>query len=175
MDSAKVATGAALPERKFGPLTKTDIVRYQGASGDFNPIHHDEAFAAAAGMPGVFSVGMLQAGYLGTYCVELFGPESVRRIAVRFADQVWPGDRLTCRGVVTDVVSTDDGRCAELELSISRAEDGVAVSATATVLLGSELQGTARKGVEHVWTCTGHRRHGRGRRRHGEVVAAPRC
>lgn len=128
--SGDLTVGAALPERRFGPQTRTDIVRYQGASGDFNPIHHDDEFARSAGMPGVFSVGMLQAGYLGTYCVDLFGAHSVRRLSVRFAEQVWPGDELVCRGVVTEL-----GRTAELDLTITRADGGVAVSASATVVL----------------------------------------
>ena len=126
--------GAILPERRFGPQTLTDIVRYQGASGDFNPIHHDDAFARSAGMPGVFSVGMLQAGYLGTYCVELFGPESVRRLSVKFVDRVWPGDELVCRGVVTELNPvTGGGATAELDLTVTRAQGELVVSATATV------------------------------------------
>ncbi len=133
-DSDLVA-GAALPERRFGPQTRTDIVRYQGASGDFNPVHHDDEFARSANMPSVFSVGMLQAGYLGTYCVELFGPESVRRLSVRFAEQVWPGDELVCRGTVSTLTSTEEGPAAELELSVGRIDGGVAVSASATVLV----------------------------------------
>ncbi|OBK88454.1 MaoC/PaaZ C-terminal domain-containing protein [Mycolicibacter sinensis] len=137
---ARFGAGAALPERRFGPQTHTDIIRYQGASGDFNPIHHDLEFARSAGMPGVFSVGMLQAGYAATYCVDLFGPSSVRRLAVRFAEQVWPGDELVCRGTVTAVTSTDDGDTAEIELTISRAPGGVAVSGSATVLLESSAE-----------------------------------
>jgi acyl dehydratase len=133
---AELRAGTALPERHFGPQTRTDIVRYQGASGDFNPIHHDDDVARSGGMPGVFSVGMLQAGYLGTYCVELFGPESVRRLSVRFAEQVWPGDELVCRGVVSAVTPTGDGRSAELDLTIGRTDGGVAVSASATVVIG---------------------------------------
>lgn len=136
LSPADLEVGTALPERRFGPQTCTDIVRYQGASGDFNPIHHDDEFARSAGMPGVFSVGMLQAGYLGTYCVELFGPESVRRISVRFAEQVWPGDELICRGAISAIAPTDDGRSVELDLSIGRIGGGVAVSASATVVLG---------------------------------------
>jgi acyl dehydratase len=131
----ELSAGGALPGRRLGPQTHTDIVRYQGASGDFNPIHHDAEFARSAGMPNVFSVGMLQAGYLGTYCVDLFGPESVRRLSVRFAEQVWPGDELVCRGVIASVNQTDDGDTVELDLSITRLNGGVAVSATATVVL----------------------------------------
>jgi acyl dehydratase len=134
---AELRVGTALPERRFGPQTRTDIARYQGASGDFNPIHHDDEFARSSGLPGVISVGMLQAGYLGTYCVELFGPESVRRLSVRFADQVWPGDRLVCRGVVSAITPTQDGRSAMIDLTIGRTDGGVAVSASATVVIGA--------------------------------------
>lgn len=130
-----VQSGKALPQRRFGPQTNTDIVRYQGASGDFNPIHHDQEFAASAGMAGVFSVGMLQAGYLGTYCVDLFGPTSVRRLAVRFAELVWPGDELVCTGTISATGETAEGPIAEVDLSISRVGGGVAVSGSATVLL----------------------------------------
>lgn len=94
------AVGDRLPRREFGPITITDIVRYQGASGDFNPIHHDEAFARSSGAPTVFSVGMLQAGFLAAYLADLFDPQNVRGIRVRFGDRVWPGDTLVCHGEV---------------------------------------------------------------------------
>lgn len=130
-----LAVGTALPVWRLAPQTRTDIVRYQGASGDFNPIHHDDEFAQSAGIPGVFSIGMLQAGYLGTYCVDIFGPESVRRLSVRFVEQVWPGDALECRGTVRALTSTEEGPAAELELTVGRIDGGVAVSASATVLI----------------------------------------
>lgn len=135
LPQASLVAGAVLPERYFGPQTRTDIVRYQGASGDFNPIHHDDEFARSAGMPGIFSIGMLQAGYLGTYCVELFGPDSVRRLSVRFAEQVWPGDELVCRGAISSVAPSEDGHRAEVDLTVGRVGGGVAVSASATVLI----------------------------------------
>lgn len=133
MSVEAVQAGQALPERTFGPQTRTDIVRYQGAGGDFNPIHHDDEFARAGGMPGAFSVGMLQAGYLGTYCVDLFGPWAVRSLAVRFAEQVWPGDVLTIAGTVTAVRFDGDTALADVELSLTRSGGGVAVTGTATV------------------------------------------
>ncbi|RNL62361.1 hypothetical protein EFK50_11325 [Nocardioides marmoriginsengisoli] len=132
---SELAAGAVLPARTLPPQTRTDIVRYQGASGDFNPVHHDDDFARSGGMPGAFSVGMLQAGLLATYCTDLFGATAVRRFAVRFAEQVWPGDVLTCAGVVREVRDEAGARVAELDLAISRADGGVAVSGTATVRL----------------------------------------
>jgi acyl dehydratase len=118
------------------PLSITDFVRYQGASGDFNPIHHDEEFAKAAGFPTVFAVGMLQAGLLGTYLTDWFGPESVRRLGVRFKEQVWPGDVVTLTGVVSGKREEDGDRLVDLELTCTRQTSGVAISGWATVALG---------------------------------------
>jgi acyl dehydratase len=129
--------GDALPQRSFGPITRTDIVRYQGASGDFNPIHHDEEFATSAGFPTVFSVGMLQAGYLATYATDLFGRASVRNFRVRFSEQVWPGDVLTCDGTVADIV-TDEAAGEQritLELRATRQTGGTAIQAWASFAL----------------------------------------
>jgi acyl dehydratase len=79
-------------------LTITDFVRYQGASGDFNAIHHDTAFAQASGYPGPFAVGMLTAAIAANYVTAHFGVNAVRRIRVRWQDQAWPGDALTYQG-----------------------------------------------------------------------------
>ncbi len=129
----ELAVGAELDPQEYGPLTRTDFVRYQGASGDFNPIHHDEEFARAAGFPSVFSVGMLQAGILATYATDRFGPEHVRAFGVRFREQVWPGDRLVCSGRVAGL--DDAARTVELELEARRVGGGVAVTATATFVV----------------------------------------
>ncbi len=131
--SALLEVGHTAPERSFGPITRTDIVRYAGASGDFNPIHHDEGFATGAGFPTVFSIGMFQAGLLATYATDWLGAENVRRFAVRFKEQVWPDDVLTCTGLVTAVTPTGDGRqTVEVDLSCARQTGGVAIAASAT-------------------------------------------
>jgi acyl dehydratase len=126
------AVGDIVPARTFGPITRTDIVRYAGASGDFNPIHHDEGFAQHAGFPTVFSIGMLQAGLLATCAAEWLGPKNVRRFAVRFREQVWPGDELTCTGTVTKVEPTPSGSVIELDLVCTRQTGGIAISGSAT-------------------------------------------
>jgi len=131
----ELTEGTAGEPREFGPLTRTDFVRYQGASGDFNPIHHDEEFARAAGFPSVFSVGMLQAGILGTYVTDWLGAENIRRFAVQFREQVWPGDTLTCSGTVVRRYEDAGEDRADLELEVTRQTGGVAVRGTATVVL----------------------------------------
>jgi hydroxyacyl-ACP dehydratase HTD2-like protein with hotdog domain len=82
------------PENGDVPLTVTDFVRYQGASGDFNPIHHDPDFARAAGYSGPFAVGMLAAGIAANRVSERVGTAAVTRLRVRWQAQAWPGDAL---------------------------------------------------------------------------------
>ena len=88
------------PTWEDGPLTVTDFVRYQGASGDMNPIHHDTEFAQKAGFPKPFAVGMRQAGVLASWATDWLGPANVRRFKVQWREQAWPGDVLTYSGAV---------------------------------------------------------------------------
>ena len=96
-----VQEGQEIPSFVVEGLTRTDLVRYAGASGDFNPIHHDEEFAKMAGNPTVFGHGMLTAGLVGKCLTDFVGAENLRRYKVRFATRVWPGDTITCTGRVT--------------------------------------------------------------------------
>lgn len=133
---ADLAVGQPGPHRVFGPISRTDIVRYAGASGDFNPIHHDETFATAAGFPTVFSIGMFQAALLGTYATDWLGAANVRRFTVRFKEQVWPGDELTCSGRVAAIGTDPDGsRRVEVELECRRQTGGMAIAGSAEFLV----------------------------------------
>ncbi|KPM54114.1 dehydratase [Frankia sp. R43] len=76
-------------------LTRTDLVRYAGASHDFNPMHHDEVKAQAAGMRSVFGHGMFTAGFLATALTDFVGIGNLRGYKVRFTEQAWPDDILT--------------------------------------------------------------------------------
>ncbi len=115
-----------------GPLNRTDFVRYQGASGDFNPIHHDDTFAQASGFPSVFSVGMFQAGCLATYATEWLGPANVRRYGVRFSEQVWPEDTLTLSGTVSATREEAGEKLVDVDLVCTRQTGGVALKGWAT-------------------------------------------
>jgi acyl dehydratase len=125
--------GQELPPMVFGPVTMTDVVRYQGASGDLNPMHHDDELARAHGYPAAFGVGMLGAGYLATYCCAHYGVETVRRFRTRFRDLVWRGDTLVASARVTQVVEAEaEGeRRVELALRLTTDAGGVAVTGSA--------------------------------------------
>ena len=94
--------GSALPDLRKPPITKLQLVKYAGASGDYNLIHTDDETARSVGLEGVIAHGMLSMAFLGEYLCWLAGPESVRRLSVRFNEMVRPGDILTCRGRVKE-------------------------------------------------------------------------
>jgi acyl dehydratase len=85
-------------------VNRTNIVKYAGASGDFNPLHHDDSVAKnMAGYPSVFAHGMLSMGLTGRMLTDWLGPVALKKYGVRLTKQVWPGDTLTAKGEVTDV------------------------------------------------------------------------
>jgi acyl dehydratase len=112
-----LALGITAPPRSGEPLKVEDFVRYQGASGDFNPIHYDTSFAQAAGYQGPFAVGMLAAGVLATYVTDWLGPRNVREFDVRFSRQAWPGDVLTYHAKIVGRREEKGQRFVDLALS----------------------------------------------------------
>ncbi len=97
-----VNIGDEAPELTVPRLSRTQIVRYAGASGDFNPIHHDEKFSVRAGNETVFAHGMLSMGLMGKMVTDWVGTGNLRNFRVRFVSRVWPTDTVTYKGVVTD-------------------------------------------------------------------------
>ena len=84
-----------MSERKV-TFTREQIAAYADASGDHNPIHLDEDFARSVGLPGLIAHGMLQMGIAATVAAEAAGgPHRLRRMSVRFAGMVVPGDTVT--------------------------------------------------------------------------------
>jgi acyl dehydratase len=124
--------GSECPPREYGPLSRTDFVRYQGASGDMNPIHHDTEFAQKAGFPQPFAVGMLQAGVLATWATDWLGAANVRRFKVQWREQAWPGDVLTYSGAVTAKREEDGQRLVDVEMAVTRQTGGTHLKGWAT-------------------------------------------
>jgi acyl dehydratase len=82
--------------RVLGPITLTDVVRYQGASGDLNPVHHDSAAVRETGWPAVLVPGPYPAAVLCDLAAEQHGADRLRRADLRFAASCWVGDTLLC-------------------------------------------------------------------------------
>lgn len=132
----KLAVGDSQEQVVVENLTRTQIVQYAGASGDFNPIHHDETFATkAAGYPSVFAHGMLTMGLTGRLLTDWLGDGVLREYGVRFVKQVWPGDTLTARGTVKSIESEGDEGIVQIEIETTNQKGEAVVKGSAVAAL----------------------------------------
>jgi acyl dehydratase len=123
----EVEVGQSLPSRSF-PLTRADLVRYAGASGDFNPIHWNARFATGVGLPDVIAHGMVTMATAARVVTDWIGdPGAVVEYSVRFTKPVVVPDDdigalLEVDGLVADKL--DDG-LVRIELVARSGDDKV--------------------------------------------------
>lgn len=127
LKASEIAIGDSHQEVVVSNLTRTQIVQYAGASGDYNPLHTDEVFATeVAGYPTVFAHGMLTMGLTGKMLTNYVGDGRLTKYGVRFTAQVWPGDTLTAKATVDAVREEDGERFVDLSVETMN-QDGVTV------------------------------------------------
>ena len=135
--AADVAVGTELPEQTY-PVTRADLVRYAGASGDFNPIHWNDRVATEVGLPGVIAHGMLTMALAARAVTAWAGdPGALVEYHVRFGRPVVvpddsTGAQVTVRGKVGAL--DEDGR-ARVDLTVTSGGEKVLSLARATVQL----------------------------------------
>jgi len=132
---ASIRVGDAPEPLRCGPLTRTDFVRYAGASLDLNPNHHDEVYAQANGNKTVFGMGMLAGGYCGRLLTGWLGPAALRRLRIRFASRFWPDDILTITARVTETRKADGVGLVECEFTCVNQTGEVIIRGDATAAL----------------------------------------
>jgi acyl dehydratase len=134
---ATVEVGTELPEQTYR-VTRADLVRYAGASGDFNPIHWNERVATSVGLPDVIAHGMFTMALAGRAVTAWTGdPAALVEYQVRFGRPVVvpdddAGAEVTVRGKVGAVL--EDGR-ARVDLTVTSAGQKVLSLARAVVTL----------------------------------------
>lgn len=131
----EVRIGDELPEYLHERVTRTDLVRYAGASGDYNPMHHDETIAQKAGMPSVFAHGMFSMGLLSNVLVRWAGPASVKSFDVQFRAITWPDDPVRCTGKVVGKREEGGEKLVDLELQCETKPGTRTILGKATVAL----------------------------------------
>ena len=136
LDDVKAGDEAPVKSHK---LTRTDLVMYAGASGDFNPMHHDEIKAQAAGLPSVFGHGMFSMGFLAAAINDYVGVGNLTSYSVRFVKQTWPDNVLTTSIVVTGKRNEDGKNLVDLEVNLNNQDGQPVVSGEATAALPSRV------------------------------------
>lgn len=127
-----VSVGTEIPSRAF-PITRADLVRYAGASGDFNVIHWNERVAVGVGLPNVIAHGMLTMGLAGRVVTDWLGdPGALVEFGVRFTRPV----------VVPD---DDGGAIVEVSAKVTAvSDDGLVTLALTATFEGSTVLGKAQ-------------------------------
>jgi acyl dehydratase len=133
LKASALKVGDTHTERVVENLSRTQIVQYAGASGDYNPLHTDEVYTTqVAGYPSVFAHGMLTMGLTSKMLTNYVGPGRLKKFGVRFTNQVWPGDTLDATATVEAIRDEDGGKVVDLKLSTTNQDGKEVVTGTAT-------------------------------------------
>jgi len=138
LNASSISVGDTHSEVLVEDLSRTQIVQYAGASGDYNPVHSDEKFVREiAGYPTVFAHGMLTMGMTGRLITNFVGDARLTNYGVRFVNQVWPGDTLTGTAEVTGIREEDGVHLADLKITTVNQDDTPVLTGTATARIDS--------------------------------------
>jgi acyl dehydratase len=108
-----VQVGNAIPPLVKSPVSHLQLVRYAGASGDFNPLHTDPRIGEMFGLGGIIAHGMLIMGFVGQMLSDYVGPMALRKFGVRFKGMTRIDDVITCTGTITEKYEAEgEGRIA---------------------------------------------------------------
>ncbi len=115
------------------PITQVQLVRYAGASGDFNQIHTVPEYAKEAGLPGTITHGMLIAGILGQMVSNNFAINQIKNYSVNFKAISKPGDILTAKGSVKKRYENENGKLIDCKIFVEDQNGEVKVEGKVTV------------------------------------------
>jgi acyl dehydratase len=133
LNASNLKPGDEHQEVVVDDLSRTQLVMYSGASGDYNPLHTDDVYTKeVAGYPSVFAHGMLTMGLTGKMLTNFVGDGRLTKFGVRFTNQVWPGDTLTSTATVTELREEDGDKLVDLEVKTTNQDGTTVVSGYAT-------------------------------------------
>jgi acyl dehydratase len=118
-------SGDELEEISLEPITRLDLIKYAGASGDYNPIHTVDEDAHEAGLSGVIAHGMLTAATFGRLFSPYLSHGYVKSLGVRFTGMVYVGDTLRAGGSVTESRREAGGTVYGFELYVRTGSEDV--------------------------------------------------
>ena len=117
IDAAGIQPGYCLPVVTHGPVDRVQLALFAAYSADHNPIHLDDSIARANGLPGAIVHGMLSMAFLAQVLTKWVPQDRIRSFGTRFASMAYPGDTITCRGVVASTSSADGVTVIDIDLT----------------------------------------------------------
>ncbi|MBN2569315.1 MAG: MaoC family dehydratase N-terminal domain-containing protein [Deltaproteobacteria bacterium] len=123
-----INVGDAIPVLVKDPVDKVQLVRYAGASGDFNPLHTDPEIGKAAGIGGQIAHGMLIMGFVGQAITDWVPKKYLKKFSVRFAGMTRPGDIVTVTGSVREKKEDGDMKVVLCDVVAKNQKDEVLIS-----------------------------------------------
>lgn len=102
MTLTTIQIGETINSIKLPPVSRIDLIKYAGASGDFNPIHTIDDEAKSTGLPGVIAHGMWTMGNLGKLFTDYYDIGFVEHYSIRFSHMVFLHDELTLYAKLLD-------------------------------------------------------------------------
>jgi acyl dehydratase len=133
LSATTLKVGDTYQEQLVTNLTRTRLVQYAGASGDYNPVHTDDLYTTkVAGYPSVFAHGMLTMGMTGRMLTNYVGDGRLTKYGVRFTRQVWPGDSLTATATVEAIRQEGGQHFVDLTVSTVNQDGAEVVSGSAS-------------------------------------------
>lgn len=124
----EIKIGDEMPPLIKPPVTLVQLVRYAGASGDFNPLHFMASAGIRAGQDGVIAHGMLIMGFMGQAASGWLPGSRLKRLKTRFIKPTRPGDIITVNGKIT--AKEMDGGRPYITCVLSAADQNGQVKAT---------------------------------------------
>ncbi len=133
LKASALSVGQEFSDVVVDNLSRTQIVMYAGASGDYNPVHTDNEFVTkVAGYPGVFAHGMLSMGLTGRLLTDTVGDGRLTKYGVRFVKQVWPGDTLTAKATVAAIREDNGEHLVDLDVVTTNQNGDAVITGSAT-------------------------------------------
>jgi len=128
-----VRVGDEIPAMAKAPVDRVQLARYAGATGDFHPLHVDEAYAKTLGMPSVYAPSPLGQGFLGQLITDWARGAQIRRFSTKFIRLIWPGDTLVCKGRVSDRHGENGKYAIELDVWAENQKGELVLKGAATL------------------------------------------
>lgn len=133
-----VSVGDEIPELVKSPITNDQLIRYAGASGDFNPLHTDDEVGKAMGLGGRIAHGMLIMGFIGQAITDWVPKRCLRKLSARFVGISRPGDIIRVTGIVEQKHDENGQHIISCKVVARGADEEVKLSGTFEAALPSK-------------------------------------